>query len=747
MTSPNSLPEDETTIQPEEILQATIQVEEDLTSEITELREEVSENRSAYSILNDKLINLRIRVDTVEAGKDTTELDKKDSKKQSKQPSRITPVETNKDSGISQTKDEMDKIKSLVKEATDLQTNIKHEFKTIKRDYSRNRNIYSVLQEEVKLLKRKQNAPTYRKADDPLKKLFPKGSGSKGGGFLGIIGALLSGLGLGTLLKPITSVLIGGVKKLAGGLTKGLKSLLGAVGRQGGKALSGLLNIFKGGSGSRVARPLNGSGSPSALSRIAQKLGPSALRSATANGETLGLGKGIGRIAVRQVAGFIGRGAIAAAAGTIGFPLLIAAAGAAVGFGTYKMAKHFKLNEKLDSFVNKVSGGKFKSINDFLLGIVDGTVGKELFNWIKNKIGTMYEDAITFLKDKVNDVLGVLSPFNNESSDSENGKSGVDNGSTTGAPTADSLTTGGDKSSSGGTSGGGGNKTGGFWNTISSFGKKVSNAVSGLFGGSSDSSSSGSSPQVASVGSGELAWRSITNGKATEITSGYANSRTFQGKTAAHQAIDIAAPVGTIIYSPEDGVFSKNTHASGGNQAFVKGKSGYRYGFAHLSGWIAKPGQQVSAGQPIAKSGNTGRSSGPHIHFSVTNPANSKIDPKNFKIPGAPTKKSTGGPDTDLKGNELGQIADKIAAPTITREQTPPLVASYMPGPDFNNYSDDSQSSHVSVTKRAPVINASNSTAARPMSGGISGSTKDVMNPRGGIMQEIVLASTSQLFV
>lgn len=726
----------ERSITPEEVLDITVDAEANIFNELGEIRNTVQENRSAYEILSDRISGLRVRIDTVEAGKSTEALDAKEdpsdkpaeSKASDNKVTGVQPVDKPKDSKDSK---DTDKIKVLVKEAAELQTNIKGEFKAIKKDYMRNRSVYNTLYEEVRLLKRKQNAPTFRKAEDPLDKLYPKGQGKKGGLF-GFITSLLGGLGIGKLLLggPISGLLVKGVGKIAGGLARGLTSLVKSAGRVGKSAINGIARVLGKGSSSG-AGGANSKTGDSIITRIAKKLGPSGLRSGAAEGANLGLGKGVGRVAIRQVAGFIGRGAIAAAAGTIGFPLLIASSAAAVGFGTYKLAKYLKLSEKLDGFVNKISGGKFKSINDFLLGIVDGTVGKELFGWVKNKIGTMYEDAITWLKDKVNDLLGVLSPFKNEGSASQDTKDG---GSTASAPgdttTADdSSTTSGSSSSSSESS-----SPGGFWNTLKSIGKKVSNAV---FGGSSSPSPSSSEGAVP-VGSGELAWKSITNGVANKITSGYSLNRTFEGKSAPHKAIDIAAPIGTVIYAPESGTFSKNTHASGGNQAFVRGKSGYRYGFAHLSSWIAKNGQQVKAGEPIAKSGNTGRSSGPHIHFSVTTPGNVKIDPKGFRIPGSATGNSQGGPVTDEEGPSTANY--------IARQPEETATASYMTDAGSDEMSDEISAIETSKL-RASSMNMPSASVAKPSSVGIGGSTKDVMNPRGGLMQEIVLASTSALFV
>ncbi|UUG69978.1 tape measure protein [Arthrobacter phage Zucker] len=97
-----------------------------------------------------------------------------------------------------------------------------------------------------------------------------------------------------------------------------------------------------------------------------------------------------------------------------------------------------------------------------------------------------------------------------------------------------------------------------------------------------------------------------------------------QGYNRVHKGIDLAATVGTPVYATQDGVVS---HAGpgarapgvwGGNEIHVLGK-GIETWFAHLSQIGVKLGQSVRAGQQIGLSGNTGITSGPHLHFGVFN--------------------------------------------------------------------------------------------------------------------------------
>jgi murein DD-endopeptidase MepM/ murein hydrolase activator NlpD len=86
-----------------------------------------------------------------------------------------------------------------------------------------------------------------------------------------------------------------------------------------------------------------------------------------------------------------------------------------------------------------------------------------------------------------------------------------------------------------------------------------------------------------------------------------------------HTGVDYAVPVGTDVLAVADGVIDPATWgASYGTQLVQKLDGGY-FIYAHLSKALVKPGQKVTEGQVIAKSGNTGNSSGPHLHAELRN--------------------------------------------------------------------------------------------------------------------------------
>ncbi|MGY1623578.1 peptidoglycan DD-metalloendopeptidase family protein [Geodermatophilus sp. SYSU D00965] len=85
-----------------------------------------------------------------------------------------------------------------------------------------------------------------------------------------------------------------------------------------------------------------------------------------------------------------------------------------------------------------------------------------------------------------------------------------------------------------------------------------------------------------------------------------------------HQGIDIAAPIGTPIHVPEDGVVLQAGPASGFGQAvYVQHGDGQITLYGHVNRFFVSAGQVVTAGQQIAEVGNKGQSTGPHLHFEV----------------------------------------------------------------------------------------------------------------------------------
>ena len=105
------------------------------------------------------------------------------------------------------------------------------------------------------------------------------------------------------------------------------------------------------------------------------------------------------------------------------------------------------------------------------------------------------------------------------------------------------------------------------------------------------------------------------------ISSEFGSSRVLNGvKTAGHSGTDYALPTGSPIYAPADGEV-KVVH----NDMFYSGKTiliDHGYGvfssYSHLSEILVKQEEKINQGHLIGKIGTTGRSTGPHLHLTIT---------------------------------------------------------------------------------------------------------------------------------
>ncbi len=89
-------------------------------------------------------------------------------------------------------------------------------------------------------------------------------------------------------------------------------------------------------------------------------------------------------------------------------------------------------------------------------------------------------------------------------------------------------------------------------------------------------------------------------------------------KQTMHWGIDFAVPTGTSVLAPGNGtVAAVWTDKSCGNAIRIKHANGYETTYCHLSQQLVTTGNTVVRGQEIAKSGNTGASTGPHLHYAI----------------------------------------------------------------------------------------------------------------------------------
>jgi murein DD-endopeptidase MepM/ murein hydrolase activator NlpD len=85
-----------------------------------------------------------------------------------------------------------------------------------------------------------------------------------------------------------------------------------------------------------------------------------------------------------------------------------------------------------------------------------------------------------------------------------------------------------------------------------------------------------------------------------------------------HYGIDLAAPLGTPILSATDGVVIRAGSASGyGNAVYIQDADGNVHIYGHMRYYSVQAGDVVHAGDQIAKVGNEGYSTGPHLHYEI----------------------------------------------------------------------------------------------------------------------------------
>lgn len=112
-------------------------------------------------------------------------------------------------------------------------------------------------------------------------------------------------------------------------------------------------------------------------------------------------------------------------------------------------------------------------------------------------------------------------------------------------------------------------------------------------------------------------------------TSPFGVRRTFNGVTKTrHLGLDLQSRIGEPVFATNDGVvaLAARQFFYTGNAVFIDHGEGLFTGVFHLSEMVVESGQQVRRGQLIGRSGNTGRVTGPHVHFCVKL-AGSYVDP------------------------------------------------------------------------------------------------------------------------
>ena len=135
-----------------------------------------------------------------------------------------------------------------------------------------------------------------------------------------------------------------------------------------------------------------------------------------------------------------------------------------------------------------------------------------------------------------------------------------------------------------------------------------------------------------------IGFSSVEKDSAGNIINKSANSAKLEGTQAPaekdqmqfHKGVDIAAPMGTDVYCAAQGKVIFAGQKSGyGNCVIIEHGNGLATLYGHLSELLVKTDEKVYVNQIIAKSGNTGRSTGPHLHYEV-HKNNVPVNPKLF---------------------------------------------------------------------------------------------------------------------
>lgn len=102
----------------------------------------------------------------------------------------------------------------------------------------------------------------------------------------------------------------------------------------------------------------------------------------------------------------------------------------------------------------------------------------------------------------------------------------------------------------------------------------------------------------------------------------------FNGSKRFHAGVDLSAAEGVMVYASAPGtVVYAGWQGGFGRHVVVDHGDGFRTHYSHLQDLFVKVGQRVDEREPMGAVGNTGRSTGPHLHFAVTNAAGSFLDP------------------------------------------------------------------------------------------------------------------------
>ena len=133
-----------------------------------------------------------------------------------------------------------------------------------------------------------------------------------------------------------------------------------------------------------------------------------------------------------------------------------------------------------------------------------------------------------------------------------------------------------------------------------------------------------------------------------------------------HRGVDFAAPTGTPIIAAGSGVITEaGWYGSYGRYIRIRHNSTYKTAYAHLSKVKTgiSPGTRVSQGEIIGYVGNTGRSTGPHLHYEIL-VNNRQVNPLTVRLPAG---KSMPEEERLYFDRTVNSISDELTARGILR--------------------------------------------------------------------------------
>ncbi len=163
------------------------------------------------------------------------------------------------------------------------------------------------------------------------------------------------------------------------------------------------------------------------------------------------------------------------------------------------------------------------------------------------------------------------------------------------------------------------------------------------------------------------------------ISSNFSQSRYHPTlkKNMPHHGVDYAAPPGTPILSVGDGrVTEARYRGANGNMVKITHNSTYRTAYSHLQGFAEgiRSGTEVEQGQVIGYVGSTGRSTGPHLHYSLYK-NNNPVNPRTIELPSSESVPDSLMDTFKDARDHLDQQLEEIESDTTGQEATPVLTA------------------------------------------------------------------------